>query len=72
MGVRTKVVRTNVVLDQELVEKVKKLYGLPTTRAAIDFALKMVAGGAEQRDMLDLEGTGWEVDLEELRPEVAG
>lgn len=61
--------RTNVVLDEDLVEKVKKLYGLPTTRAAIDFALRMVVGGAEQRDMLDLEGTGWDVDLDELRPE---
>lgn len=61
--------RTNVVLDQELVDRVKKLYGLPTTRAAIDFALRMLVGGAEQRDMLDLEGTGWEVDLDVMRPE---
>lgn len=64
--------RTNVVLDQELVDKVKGLYGLPTTRAAIDFALRMLVGGAEQRDMLDLEGMGWEVDLSEMRPEVQG
>ncbi len=64
-------VRTNVVLDQELVEKVKALYGLPTTRAAIDFALRMLVGGAEQRDMLDLEGMGWEVDLEEMRPQAS-
>lgn len=61
-------VRTNVVVDEELVERVKKLYGLSTTRAAIEFALKMLVGGAEQRDMLDLEGMGWETELEELRP----
>jgi Arc/MetJ family transcription regulator len=61
-------VRTNVVLDEELVEKVKKLYGLPTTRGAIDFALRMLVGGAEQQDMLDLEGSGWAVDLDEMRP----
>lgn len=60
--------RTNVVLDEELVDKVKKLYGLPTTRAAVDFALRMVVGGADQRDMLDLEATGWDVELDELRP----
>lgn len=60
--------RTNVVVDEELVEKVKKLYGLPTTRAAIDFALRTLVGGAEQRDMLDLEGMGWEGDLDEMRP----
>ncbi len=62
-------VRTNVVIDEQLVERVKKLYGLPTTRAAIEFALKMLVGGAEQRDMLDLEGMGWELELEEMRPE---
>lgn len=61
--------RTNVDVDEELVAKVKKLYGLPTTEAAIDFALRMLVGGAEQRDMLDLEGMGWDVDLEEFRPE---
>jgi Arc/MetJ family transcription regulator len=62
-------VRTNVVVDEVLVDRVKKLYGLPTTRAAIDFALKMLVGGAEQRDMLDFEGMGWDIELEEMRPE---
>lgn len=69
MYARSVAIRTNVVLDEELVERVKQLYGLPTTRAAVDFALRMVVGGAEQRDMLDLEGTGWDVELDELRPE---
>jgi len=59
--------RTNVVLDEALVEKVKKLYGLPTTRAAIDFALRSLVGGAERKDILDLEGAGWEGDLDEMR-----
>lgn len=59
--------RTNVVVDEELVAKVKKLYGLPTTRAAIDFALRSLVGGAEKRDMLDLEGAGWDGDLDEMR-----
>lgn len=59
--------RTNVVIDEELVEKVKKLYGLPTTRAAIEFALRSLVGSAEKKDMLDLEGMGWEGDLDEMR-----
>jgi len=59
--------RTNVVLDEELVDKVKKLYGLPTTRAAIDFALRSLVGSLEKRDMLDLAGTGWDGDLDEMR-----
>lgn len=60
--------RTNVVVDDELVERVKKLYGLRTTREAIDFALKKVAGKKyAPRDTLDLEGIGWEGDLDEMR-----
>lgn len=60
-------VRTNVVVDEALVEKVKRLYGLPTTRAAIGFALQSLVGAAEKRDILDLEGAGWDGDLEEMR-----
>ena len=60
--------RTNVVIDDELVERVKAMYGLRTTREAIDFALKSVAGRLERnRAMLALEGTGWGGDLDELR-----
>lgn len=64
----TMATRTNVVLDEELVEKVKKLYGIPTTRAAIDFALRTLVGSSDRRDMLELEGIGWEGDLDEMRP----
>ena len=59
--------RTNVVVDDELVDRVKELYGLPTTRAAIEFALKAVAGTRDRRSMLDLEGAGWHGDLEAMR-----
>ena len=60
--------RTNVVIDEELVARVKKLYGLPTTRAAIDFALRSLVGSSDRRDMLDLQGAGWEGNLDEMRP----
>lgn len=60
--------RTNVVVDDDLVERVKKLYGLRTTREAIDFALRKVAGKKYRpRDILDLQGMGWEGDLQEMR-----
>lgn len=59
--------RTNVVIDDELVDKVKKLYGLHTTREAIDFALRALVSRKSRRDMLDLEGSGWEGDLDEMR-----
>ena len=61
--------RTNVVLDDELVAKVMKLYDLPTKRAAIQFALESLVGKKRYtpRDMLDLRGIGWEGDLDEMR-----
>ena len=59
--------RTNVVVDEEVVERVKKLYGLPTTRAAIDFALRSLLPSDDPRAVLELEGSGWEGDLDEMR-----
>jgi Arc/MetJ family transcription regulator len=59
--------RTNVVIDDELIERVMKLYRLPTKRAAIDFALRSVAGESDRRKILELEGIGWEGDLHEMR-----
>jgi Arc/MetJ family transcription regulator len=60
--------RTNVVVDDELIERVMKLYRLPTKRAAIDFALRAVAGKKDPHEaMLALQGIGWEGDLEEMR-----
>lgn len=59
--------RTNVVVDDRLIERVMKLYDLPTKRAAIDFALKAVTGDKNRKDMLDLRGSGWEGELADLR-----
>ena len=59
--------RTNVVVDEELIQKVMRLYKLPSKRAAIDFALRTVAGENDRRRMLDLHGIGWEGDLDEMR-----
>ena len=59
--------RTNVVIDDALMKRVMRLYRLPTKRAAIDFALRALAGNRERRDMLDLRGSGWGGDLRRLR-----
>jgi Arc/MetJ family transcription regulator len=59
--------RTNVVIDDELVRRVMRLYGLATKRAAIDFALRALVGDRRPRDMLDLEGAGWDGDLARMR-----
>ena len=63
----SKMVRTNVVVDEELVAKVMGLYGLKTKRAAIDFALKRVAGESDRSLIRELQGSGWEGDLDEMR-----
>jgi Arc/MetJ family transcription regulator len=59
--------RTNVVIDDALIRRVMRLYRLPTKRAAIEFALRALVGDRSRRDMLDLEGAGWEGDLSKLR-----
>lgn len=59
--------RTNVVIDDELVERVMRLYGLKTKREAIHFALVQLVGDKKPGDMLELKGMGWEGDLDEMR-----
>jgi Arc/MetJ family transcription regulator len=59
--------RTNVVVDDELIGRVMRAYGFRTKREAIDFALRELVGRYEPIDMLDMEGTGWEGDLDEMR-----
>ena len=59
--------RTNVVVDERLVAKVKTLYGLKTTREAIDFALRALVSTKSRKSILELEGMGWEGDLEAMR-----
>jgi Arc/MetJ family transcription regulator len=61
-------VRTNIVIDEDLVTKVMELYGLSTRREAVDHALRYIAGTEERtKATLALEGTGWEGDLDEMR-----
>lgn len=60
-------VRTNVVVDEDLVRRVMELFGLKSKRAAIDYALRRVAGVGDRRLIKELRGTGWIGDLDEMR-----
>jgi Arc/MetJ family transcription regulator len=60
-------VRTNVVLDEDLVRRVMELFGLKSKRAAIDYALRRVAGIGDRKLIMELRGTGWIGDLDEMR-----
>jgi Arc/MetJ family transcription regulator len=60
--------RTNIEIDDELVERAMRRYRLPSRRAAVDYALRRLVGDEMTREeALAMEGTGWEGDLEELR-----
>ena len=48
--------RTNVVLDESLVEKAKALTGIKTTRAVVDEALRVLIQLREQSQVRDLRG----------------
>ena len=66
--------RTNVVLDDKLVEEGMRLTGLTTKRAVIDEALRLLVRLKSQEEVRNLRGKlRWEGDLETMRrnlPEV--
>jgi Arc/MetJ family transcription regulator len=60
--------RTNIEIDEELVRRVMQRYGLPTKRAAVDMALRRVdIEPMSREEMLAMQGTGWEGDLDKMR-----
>lgn len=60
--------RTNIELDDELVAVVMRRHGLRTKRAAVDLALRRLAGPQLTPEFLSsLRGLGWDGDLEEMR-----
>lgn len=66
-------VRTNVVIDQQLLDKVMSTFGLDTKREAVDFALHAVLGEARApvtdpwKAALELKGTWADRSEAELR-----
>ena len=60
--------RTNVVLDEQLVTRGKRLTGLRTSRALIDHALREMVRRGDQRRLLELRGkVEWRGDLTAMR-----
>ncbi len=60
--------RTNIEIDDEIVSKVMRRYGLTSKRAAVDLALRRLAGEPLTRaEALALEGSGWIADLDDIR-----
>lgn len=60
--------RTNVEIDDAVIQRVMRRYGLRTKRAAIDLALRRLdLEPMSREEALALRGRGWEGDLDELR-----
>ena len=60
--------RTNIVLDEKLVNKGKKLTGLKTSKDLVNFALKQLVRHEKQKKILELEGKiDWSGDLAVMR-----
>ena len=61
-------VRTNIEIDDGLVAEAMRRYGLRTKREAVDLALRHLVGEPlTTAEALDLQGSGWEADLDQLR-----
>jgi len=60
--------RTNIVLDEELIEEARKLTALPTKKAVVDEALRTLIRLKKQERILSLRGKiRWHGDLDQMR-----
>ena len=60
--------RTNIELDEKLLEEGKKATGIKTSKALVDFALKELIRKYKQKRILDLKGKiDWSGNLDEMR-----
>ena len=67
----TPVSRTNIELDDELVERAMRLLNLRTKREVVQLALERLVGSTSMtaEEQLAMQGRGWEGDLEPMRRE---
>ena len=60
--------RTNIVIDDELMAKALKATGLKTKKEVVEQGLKLLIRRQEQQSIRDLKGKlRWEGDLDDLR-----
>lgn len=60
--------RTNIEIDDELIQEVLRVSGLKTKRAAVEAGLKALIRLNRQKKFLDLAGkVHWEGNLDESR-----
>lgn len=60
--------RTNIDIDDALVDEAMRRYDLRTKREAVDFALRRLVGVPLTKEFLrDIRGIGWGGDLDAMR-----
>lgn len=60
--------RTNIVIDDELMQQALQLSGLKTKREAVEQGLKLLIAMERQKQIRALRGTlSWEGDLDAMR-----
>jgi Arc/MetJ family transcription regulator len=61
--------RTNIEIDDKLIQTVMRAYGFATKREAVEYALEQLVGGKPMTldEALAMRGRGWGGDLEEMR-----
>lgn len=60
--------RTNIVIDDQLMKDTMKATGLPTMRETVELALRTLLRLQRQQDIRKLRGKlAWEGDLEQMR-----
>jgi Arc/MetJ family transcription regulator len=65
--------RTNIEIDDEVLEEARRLTGLSTKRETVDYALRELVARQRRRDLLSLRGrVHWEGDLGQSRRQRSG
>lgn len=60
--------RTNIVIDEEIMQKAMKLSGLSTKKSTVEEALKLMIRLKEQEKIRGFRGKlKWEGDLDQMR-----
>lgn len=60
--------RTNIEIDEELINQGKKITGMNTCKDVVNFALKQLVRKESQKDLLKFFGkVEWDGDLAEMR-----
>jgi len=61
--------RTNIDIDDDLLNRAMRTFGLRTKREAVHLALERLLGGGPMSldEQLSMEGVGWDGDLDAMR-----